>query len=195
MKFRYFLRGVGTGIVFATIIFIIAYNGNGASLSDKEIISRAKALGMVEKNDTVAALIEDSTSTEEKSNKNASKDNKKKEKDSKESSNTTENNKDNKVTSEEVASTEEIVTEETTEETIQEGDTDSEGEYITFTVEPGSSSFPVCQKLEKLGLIKDAAKFDDYLIEKGYANKISAGTHKLKKGMSEKEIAIAISDK
>ena len=73
-------------------------------------------------------------------------------------------------------------------------DTSNNGEEVEITIARGSSSFPVCQKLYELGLIDDAAKYDDYLIEKGYANRISVGTHKLKKGMDYKTIAELISD-
>ena len=64
MKFKYYLRGIGIGIIFASIIFLVAYNDSKPSgLSDNEIIERAKELGMVEANDPINKLI-DNKSTE-----------------------------------------------------------------------------------------------------------------------------------
>ncbi|MCM1496984.1 MAG: hypothetical protein NC124_00795, partial [Clostridium sp.] len=67
-------------------------------------------------------------------------------------------------------------------------------EAVEITVTAGTTSYDVCQKLQELGLVDDAARFDDYLIENGYANRIRVGTHKLIKGMDSKAIAEAISD-
>ena len=49
MRFKYFLRGLGVGIVFASLIFFMVYKENATpKMSDKQIIERAKELGMVE---------------------------------------------------------------------------------------------------------------------------------------------------
>lgn len=196
MKFRYFLRGVGIGIIFTSIIFMVAYDGNGKkAMSNKEIISKAKELGMVMKDDNLKTLIEESSenNSKQQSNKNTS------EKD------TVEKNTEKKTTEEkttEKKSTEEKTTEKKTteeksteEKTTEEKSTEENKKDYQLTVSPGSSSYPVCQKLEEMGLIDSAQKFDDYLIEHGYANRISVGTHSLKKGMTYEEIAVAISDK
>lgn len=48
MRFKYYLRGIGLGIIFAVLIMIIAiHNHKDSFLSDKEIIAKAKELGMV----------------------------------------------------------------------------------------------------------------------------------------------------
>ena len=48
MKLKYYLRGMGIGIILTAIVMGFALGGRKASLSDAEIIQRAKALGMVE---------------------------------------------------------------------------------------------------------------------------------------------------
>ncbi|MCM1498935.1 MAG: hypothetical protein NC124_10775, partial [Clostridium sp.] len=49
MKFKYFIRGLGIGIIFTSIICLTAYHGNASdTMTDAEIIRRAKELGMVE---------------------------------------------------------------------------------------------------------------------------------------------------
>ena len=51
MKLKYYLRGLGIGIIVTTIILMIAYSGNKTEPTDAEIIARAEKLGMVMKED------------------------------------------------------------------------------------------------------------------------------------------------
>ena len=46
MKLKYYLRGLGIGILIATIIFIIGIHVNQDRMfSDEEVIRRAKSIG------------------------------------------------------------------------------------------------------------------------------------------------------
>lgn len=47
MKLKYYLRGAGVGIVFATLIMLVVCSTNKNNISDDEIIRRAMKLGMV----------------------------------------------------------------------------------------------------------------------------------------------------
>lgn len=49
MKRKYFLRGLGMGIVVTASVLTISHRAEEPSLSDREIIERAEALGMVKK--------------------------------------------------------------------------------------------------------------------------------------------------
>lgn len=196
MKFKYYLRGIGIGIIFASIVLLSAYRGKfSGRITDEEVIARAKQLGMVEANDPINKLItteattetstqeatEEVVTTSETTTEATTEKSKKKKKKTEESTNET---------------TTEVTTETTTEVTTEsttEAKKEDEKE-VSITVERGSSSYPVCQKLQEAGIIDDAAKFDDYLVEHGYANRISVGTHKVKKGMDYKTIADLISD-
>lgn len=227
MKFRYYLRGIGIGIIFASIIFLLAYREYVPSkMTNEEIIERAKQLGMVEANDPINKLIDKKSdassednnindtneSTADKDVANNSEDaasakNKETKSTEKISSDTTEEKTTEKVSSN---TTEEKTTEKASSETTEEKTTESKSteattpkatteamardEEVEITITKGSSSYPVCQKLEELGLIDDAEKYDNYLIEHGYATRISVGTHKLKKGMDYHTIAELISD-
>ena len=64
MKLKSYLRGLGTGIFVSAVLMGIAVSGRKASLSDDEIKTRAKALGMVEENDV---LVKPVVKPEEKS--------------------------------------------------------------------------------------------------------------------------------
>ena len=48
MKLKYYLRGMGIGIILTAIVMGFALGGRKATLSDAEIIQRAKALGMID---------------------------------------------------------------------------------------------------------------------------------------------------
>ena len=48
MKLRYYLRGVGTGILVTAIIMGIALGGQNNSMTEEQIKEKAKELGMVE---------------------------------------------------------------------------------------------------------------------------------------------------
>lgn len=57
------------------------------------------------------------------------------------------------------------------------------------TVKPGSNSSDLSSTLERAHIIEDAAKFDVYMKDYGYAGKIQIGTFELSSDMSFKEIA------
>ena len=64
MKFKYYLRGLGIGILISTIILSVSFAMNKNDLSDDEIIARAKELGMVME-DTGKDTIPKATETED----------------------------------------------------------------------------------------------------------------------------------
>lgn len=47
MKFKYYLRGAGVGLIVSTVILMIVFSKHNVKLSDDDIIARAKELGMV----------------------------------------------------------------------------------------------------------------------------------------------------
>ena len=46
MRFKYYLRGAGIGVILTTLIFTIAFAVDKPTLSDDEIMQKAEALGM-----------------------------------------------------------------------------------------------------------------------------------------------------
>lgn len=53
MKLKYYLRGMGIGIILTAIVMGFALGGRKASISDAEVIERAKSLGMIDPNSGV----------------------------------------------------------------------------------------------------------------------------------------------
>lgn len=211
MKFKYFVRGLGVGIIFSAVICLVAYQEPSKNaMSDDEIILRAKELGMVESQDKVGDLLADHNKEEAVSQENTTENQIAKddteqqiqEKKTTQSSDTTtevttqstqavktteKKLKDKKTTQKETTKEKKTTEAKATEEKTKE-------DVVKIKIEPGSSSYPVCIRLEELGMVKDAADFDTYLVDNGYANRIRVGEHSLKVGMSYYEIAEAISD-
>ncbi|MCM1156915.1 MAG: hypothetical protein NC300_01275 [Bacteroidales bacterium] len=187
MKFKYFLRGLGIGLIFASVIFLTAYQSNIPSITDEEIVRRAKELGMEEKEDSVAGLISDKTENDKRNTGKSKKE---------EGSTSAAENPDStgENTAVEQSTEEQTDNADTTEQKETAEDERKPDDTVSLTIDGGSSSYPVCQKLKELGMIENADEFDAYLIENGYAARIRVGTHTLKKGMSFREIAEAISD-
>ena len=50
MKLKYYLRGMGIGIILTAIVMGFALGGRKTTISDAEVIERAKALGMIDGN-------------------------------------------------------------------------------------------------------------------------------------------------
>lgn len=176
MKLKYYLRGLGTGIIFSAIIMLTAYlTTGGYKLTEEEIISRARDIGMVFENELATSGDADAVVTDEE---------------------TTEETTTEKMTTEmttEVTTTEETTTEVTTTEETTEND----GEYVTaeITVVGGMGSQQVAQMLEDADIIESAADFDSYLNKNGYSTKIEIGKFKINSGMTYEEIATILCTK
>jgi hypothetical protein len=196
MKFKYFLRGLGFGIVFASIICLTAYqNHTSETLTDEAIIQRAKELGMVEKEDTVATLLENQNNTEKDTDNSVSDTSEDTSEEKMTETNTTEEKETTEAETTEVSLKSSTEENGTSESAAAKEDSESTTEKtVTITIERGSSSYPVCQKLQEAGMIEDASEFDTYLVENGYADRIRVGEHTLKVGMDFHDIAEAISD-
>lgn len=66
MNLKYYLRGLGLGIVMTAIIMGIATHGKDKNLTDEEIVEKAKVLGMIEEEQLEEYLEEARAETEER---------------------------------------------------------------------------------------------------------------------------------
>ena len=158
MKLKYYMRGIGIGVLVTTIILVIAFAFSGNNISDEEIINRAKKLGMVESSKTMTNSTTNTTN----------------------STNTTEGNQtipgatnpmpDNNSTNSSSA-------------------TNVNNDSVDFTISENDVSRTVIERLAQQGLISDAAAFNKYLNDKGLDNNLQNGTFKIRRGMSEEELA------
>lgn len=189
MKLKYYVRGLGIGIVFATLLCVISFKVSGkADMSDTEVIKRAEALGMIMKTDILKEeTSEEETTTETKDNKE--------ETESESEADTKETVNESKA--ETVAETLPAQTEPVTEAIIQtEAVTEAVTEPVKTVIEnisvdviSGMDSGSVSKLLYAAGVVNDAAEFDRYLVNNNYANNIRTGNYVIPKGSSYDEIA------
>ena len=170
MKRKYFVRGLGVGILFGALIMFAAYMTSGKNrMSDEDVIKRAQELGMVKQSEYV--LESDVTSQE-----------------------TTTEEITTEATTEEATTTEKTTTEKATTEasTTEKADTSTQ---TTVTISSGMSSEAIASALANAGLVDDASKFNSFLVANGYDMKLETGNFSLETGMSYEEIAKILTTK
>ena len=213
MKLKFYLRGIGLGIIVAVALCISAGMKND-QISDEEIIKRAEALGMVPSsetlNESVDEAIRDGLETEEMTENDASGDAAavkvnedipatepdETEVNPDEADNSNFDETPPAAGSDGIATpkvtptlTKEVTPAPTKEADKDTNDTENDTEYITVVVERGSGSDTVARKIEAAGLVANASEFDRYLCNNGYDKRISAGNHKIPINAREEERA------
>ena len=200
MERKYYLRGLGIGIVVTAIIMGIATSGK-RGMTDEEIIARAKELGMVENTvlsekteeeaETEAAV--DIANAEDATEKSAIEETKKPETSTEQKQNTTEETEKPETSEEQKENT----TEETKkpETSTEQQTTADKKEDITsavvktITVNSGDGSYTVAKKLAEAGVVTSAENFDTYLCQNGYDKKLRTGNFSIPADASDEQIA------
>lgn len=200
---KYYLRGLGVGIVVTSLILGIGLGSRKETLSNEEIKERARALGMVEEPVTVAEAatqqeeetaddpeLEDDAESEVSSEPTADAS---AEADAEKAAGT-----EPEINVESEASVTPSATPEANDESTPEVSAtpkvgsekaaDSK-EIVDITINPGEGSYAISRKLEQSGLIDDASEYDAYLCDNGYHTKLRAGVHKIPMGSTREEIA------
>lgn len=191
MKLKYYLRGLGIGILVTTVILSLAGVGR-KNMTDEEVVKRAKELGMVES--TLLSDLPDQTKTDEVRPTEPGISLQPETSEPEESASTPET----PVAPEEtpVAPEETPMAPEETPVSPEDGNPDiPAGETVTLVIGRGESSTTVSKNLKKAGIVEDAAAFDRFLCNNGYDKKIITGTYEIPYGASEEEIAKIITRK
>ena len=206
------MRGIGVGVFVTALILIIARINTPADISDAEIISRAHELGMIESDSmslTESAGNTDVSGQDEGAsqelypvlvstgNNDTDQDTDPSGEDETQSDPDVQSNPE--VTPEPDVQPEPDVTPEPDvqpePEVTPEPDTQNgQSDYYILSVERGNSSNVVAEKLQRLGAIDDAKAFDRYLVDNGYANRISVGTFQIPANSSYEWIAKKITN-
>lgn len=183
MKLKYYLRGLGIGILVTALIMGFTTK-EGRPLTDAEIKAAAAELGMVESDSLrLADLPQNQTPQPEPTDQPET---------------TSEPEATPEATPEPAEEPETTPEPEVTPEPAKEPGAASEsaaetsqepGADISITVSAGSGSRTVCNGLEEAGVIADAAEFDKYLCDQGYSKRICVGTFEIPADASWEEIA------
>lgn len=196
MNLKYYLRGLGIGMVVAAILMGVATQGS-KPMTDAEIKERAAQLGMVEQKVLADIATESPGQTSEAVQAPTQKP-------------TTEVTHAptevptevpaSKATQEPASAPTEAPTQKPTEAPTQEPTSapteaptsepqESGEETVVLVIRSGESSWTVSKNLVTLGLIDDAAAFDSFLSRGGYDKSIHTGEFKIAKGATFEEIA------
>lgn len=196
MKLKYYLRGLGIGVIVTALLMGIALSGRKETLTDDEIRQRALELGMSD--DT--AVLSDTLLPEGEAAANNQEDIEAEPEEAKQEVSEPEV-PEPEVAGEEPDESEEAEAEKNKPKDADEASSEAQpdetgtitaGESITITVNSGDGSKTVANKLQEAGVIADATAFDLYLCQNGYDKRIAAGTHEIKAGATEAEIAEAL---
>lgn len=169
MKLKYYLRGLGIGIIITTIVLMIAYSGYKTELTDEEIIKRAEALGMVMEEDPLFSNSETNKMTE-----------------TVEEVEVTENSEVSTEQNSEVVPESEIQVEES--EVENESQLKMESETYHLVITSGMVPRLICNELEENGVITSASELRQYLVDVGYATSIKVGEYEIPYGATKEEV-------
>ena len=168
MKLKYYLRGLGIGILVTAVIMGVTQGSRKETLSDREIRERAAALGMVEPGNSLADLEAAETPAATEIPEAA----------------------ETPAATETPEATEApAATPEVTARPTQKPAEEEEGSSYTFVIQAGDSSYQVAYRLQQAGLVADARDFDNYLCSKGYDRKLKTGSYEIPETATEEEIS------
>ena len=202
MKLKYYLRGLGIGMIVTALILGISFSNRqdqtSQIMTDDQIRERAAELGMVDSSElTLAALQnsakqptegtpEETTQTQEQNNIEADPE--------------TTVPAETQATAEPETTQEPEATAEPEPEKTAAPETTAEQEVTeapqrtqtaSITIQRGDDSGSASRRLYEAGLVENAKAFDNYLCNNGYSRSINPGTYET----SEEEIAKIITGK
>lgn len=208
MKLRYYLRGLGIGMLVTALVLGIA-GGKDQGMSDEQIRVRAAQLGMVDASSTVLGNRQSGSPSGYSGMQPSSGSPENPEPSSAPESSTgeqaegqTEPQSDEGTTGDD--GTQPIAgTQPEESELGQDSSQPPEGsdqadvsvtmggnrETVSFTINNGAGSDSVCRSLELAGLVESASVFDAYLNENSLTRRLRAGTFSIPVGASIEEIA------
>lgn len=218
MRMRYYLRGLGIGIVVTALLMGFTKGGQKETLTDAEIVERAKSLGMVESSvlsadlgdkedisvndiseaDQQEVMLETEPETADNTEQTEPETTDNTEQSKPETADDAEQSKpetadDTEQTEPETANnTEQSKPDKETEADNPEKVGTVTGNRYVVTIYSGDGSRTVANRLEEMGVIEDAAEFDRYLCQNGYDKRLTTGNHEINAGADEKEIAEAL---
>ena len=192
MKFKYYLRGCGLGILVASIVLMVSFHSQNKTMDDTAVVERASELGMIMPETEIVSTEADSqlpesgtqsTDTDFSSNKNQKQNTK--DSQNKTDGSSQKDEKDTQMTSDDKTGS---GNNKDTESKKKE-DKKEESEEITVEIKKGEVCRQLAEELEQIGLVEDAETFRKHMQQLGYDDRIKVGTYTLKRGMTEKEIA------
>lgn len=220
-KLRYYLRGLGIGVLVTAFVLGIADKDNG-TMTDEQVRARALELGMVDSGSIMLSDLKDNSeqdaqepsatleileetesveSSEEAQETEIAASSESEEIQETETADAPESVEIQEIegidSTEEADETEVVESVESMEEPQEESQEEpqEEPESVTLTIRSGASSYSVSKDLVALGLVEDAGEYDKYLCDYGYSRTIRVGTYEIPRDADKEEIAKIITGK
>jgi len=192
LKFKYYLRGCGLGILVASIVLMVSFHSQNKTMDDTAVMERASELGMIMPETEIVSTEADSQLPESgtQSTDTDFSSNKKQKQNTKDSQNNTDGSSQKEEKDTQMASDDKTGSGNNKDtESKKKEDKKEESEEITVEIKKGEVCRQLAEELEQIGLVEDAETFRKYMQQLGYDDRIKVGTYTLKRGMTEKEIA------
>lgn len=198
MKLKYYLRGMGIGIVVTTLLFMIFISMHRNEGEDKVAIvpqnTESKTVGQLhEDRQAVPAETETKEPSVEPDAKQPAVSGQEQPQDAKTDKEPPTKSKEE--TPENQKPEEDHKTESSPEPETPVQPEPKQEEKVRIEISGGQFSDVVCRKLEEAGLIDNAKAFNDYLVQKDYDNGILPGIYEIPKGSTYEEIAVLLTTK
>ncbi len=187
MRLKYYLRGLGIGIIGAAIILAISFSINNKSIQENSTPPVAEIAESGAENNVDSLENEGSEKLSDLEKK-----------DDAESFTPDDTEDDEDSSLDDNADDEESdVLDETKPEADKPAKTPEKEtvEKFEIMVAPGEYSDTICKKLERAGIIDDATGFNTYLNKNKYDNKLQPGVFLVEKGLSYEELAEILTSK
>ncbi|MCR5469292.1 MAG: hypothetical protein K6F37_10050 [Lachnospiraceae bacterium] len=207
MRFKYYLRGAGFGILITAIIMSIGFgkvsntndeNNTEVAESTEDHGETLKSAAENEASDTETEIAEtEALSTETQNTETEATE----VSDTEAVTSETENTEvaDTEITTDDAVDSESNDNDNTDETTVSDENTSSEDaenssetkttRYKTVSVIAGEDSIIIANRLQELGIISDAADFNRYLEKLDYDNLLRPGTYEIEEGLDYESLA------
>lgn len=195
MKLKYYLRGAGIGIIFATLVMTVSSFAHRFNLSDEYIIKEARKLGMVMKeelkedeglwgsSDTEDLITEETEDTQQT------------EVDTQETESESQKPETPVVPEEpETPTVPETPVEPETPEEPETPVVNQDSDHVTLVVVSGDTPRKVGEKLVAAGVIEDEVAFMNYVGARGNGYDLKRGTYSIPKEATFEEICVILFD-
>lgn len=196
MRLKYYLRGLGIGIMVTTVVLAISFAKHGNTMSDAEIIARAKELGMVMREDAGGHTLKEDPDAGDLDG------------DGQQSPAADGDVQAPSAEGDQGQQAPSVGGDQDQQAPIADGNQDQQaptadgdqGQQTTvtqheFTVERGDSSNMVSQRLAQMGLVDNADAFNHYMTENSFDSRLLPGKVMIPEGSTYEEIANILVDK
>ena len=166
MKFKYYLRGCGLGILVASIVLMVSFHSQNKTMDDTAVMERASELGMIMPETEIVSTEADSqlpesgtqsTDTDFSSNKNQKQN-------TKDSQNKTDGSSQKEEKDTQMASDDKTGSGNNKDtESKKKEDKKEESEEITVEIKKGEVCRQLAEELEQIGLVEDAETFRNHM--------------------------------